>query len=729
MTPTISQNIQYEQGSTQNIRGKYPTFLDFMTFYYQWMEVSGNTVDGIMTVLGDRDIDLAATQFLFYFQKEFLYDIPTTVLADKRKLVKQIKNFYQARGSEKSYRFLFRILFDEDVNFYYPKKDLLRISDGKWTVDTVIRTTTGNNTNLFIARPIVGLTSGATANVENVVTFISGSNTVSEIYLSTLVGEFEIGETVQVILPDTTVAQETTYGLATGITITDPGTAYQQDDLIAVSGGNTTALFAVDVTIGQDFGIVQSATQANFPTPATIKLAPNASSITNFYRNMQVEITDGLGAGQFRLITQYNAVNQVAILSSSWNVVPDITSRYRISLGEIITTKVKDFGIGYSSPVAANFSISGNGDATGTITVGAVGRYAGRYATDDGFLSWTKKIQDSFFWQDFSYALQTPVGIDVYRNVVNRLLHPAGLALFGTVPIESQLVGRRQHVPSSEVTQGVFVGTPPVENLQVQYQMLIDGTDDEKVFDISAAYPDGLNAVLGSFEAVEVNEPVYSSDGLTFKNNFVNASIIPLNIDAQTLIVAFKPTNLTVAGGLLGCIDTTNDAGVSGFQISVNPDGSISYRVQKVTDTTQNNLVVSYPSSAINTSECFFAALRYGSNTLTANLSQLDPITTTFGTDVEGIGGIKNNSRGYYIGTGGYENPSYLSGLYGEGMPGSLLTGKVGTLPTVSVDMSGYFDGLIAYVFIYNRYLQDEELSNTYQFMRTALNSRGITLV
>jgi hypothetical protein len=729
MTPTISQNIQYEQGSTLNIRGKYPTFLDFMTFYYQWMEVPGNTVDGIMTVLSDRDVDLAAAQFLFYFQKEFLYDIPTTVLADKRKLVKQIKNFYQARGSEKSYRFLFRILFDEDVNFYYPKKDLLRISDGKWTVDTVIRTTTANNTSLFIARPIRGLTSGATANVENVVTFISGSSTVSEIYLSTLVGEFVIGETVEVILPDTTVAHETTYGLATGITISNPGTAYQQDDLITVTGGNTTALFAVDVTVGQDVGIVQSATQANFPTPATIKLAPNASSITNFYRNMQVEITDGLGAGQFRLITQYNAANQVAILGSSWNVVPDITSRYRIALGEIITTKVKDFGIGYSSPVAANFSISGNGDATGTITVGAVGRYAGRYANDDGFLSWTKKIQDSFFWQDFSYALQTNVGIDVYRNVVNRLLHPAGLALFGTVPIESLPTGRRQHVPSSQVTQGVFVGTPPIGNLQVQYQMLIDGTDDEKVFDISAAYPDGFNAVLGSFEAVEVNEPVYGSHGLTFKNNFVNASIIPLDIESQTLIVAFKPTNLTVPGGLLGCIDTTNDTGVSGFQISVNPDGSISYRVQKVTNTTQNNLVVSYPSSAINTSQYFFAALRYGSNTLTANLSQLDPITTTFGTDVEGIGGIKTNSRGYYLGIGGYENPSYLSGLYAQGMPGSLLTGKVGTLPTVSVDMPGYFDGVIAYVFIYNRYLQDEELSNTYQFLRTELNGRGITLV
>jgi hypothetical protein len=729
MTPTISQGIRYEQGSTLNIRGVYPTFLDFMTAYFQFLELDDGVVDGIMTVLQDRDIDLTDDSLLVYFQKEFLYDVPTDVLADKRKLIKHIKDFYQARGSEKSYRFLFRILFNETVDFYYPKTDLLKASDGKWTVDTIIRTTTVNNTSLFIARPIRGLSSGATANVENVVTFLSGSSVISEIYLSTLVGEFIIGETVEVILPDTTVAHETTYGLATGITITNPGTGYQQDDLITISGGNTTALFAVDVTVGQDTGVVQNATQANFPTPATIKLAPNASDTPNFYVNMQVEITDGLGFGQFKKITQYNAANKVCILEGSWNVVPDITSRYRIALGEIITTKVKDFGVGYSSIVAASFTQSGNGNATGNITVGAVGRYAGRYANDDGWLSWSKKLQDSFYWQDFSYALKSNIGIDVYRNVINRLLHPAGLALFGAVNIEALNTGRRQHIPSSEVNQSVFDGTPAVEDLQVQYQMLVDGTDTEKLFDISGAYPDGFNAFLGSFEAVEPNEPTFSSVGMTFKNNFVNASVIPVDLTAQTIIVVAKPSSLSVSGGLLGCIDTNNDTGISGFQISVNPDGSISYRVQKVTASAQNNLVVSYPAAAVNTSQYFFASLRYGNDTLTANLDQLPPITTTYGVDVEGIGGILTNTRGYYIGAGGFEPPCYMSSLFHGGLFGSTLTGKVGTIPSVSPDEPGYFDGIIAYVFIYNRYLQDEEIDNTFQFLKTELLTRGITLV
>ncbi len=76
-----------------------------------------------------RDIDDKLDRFVKYFEDEFLYQIPGEILADKRSCLKHIKEFYQARGTEASFRFLFRIMFGEEVEFYYPKVDLFRPSD------------------------------------------------------------------------------------------------------------------------------------------------------------------------------------------------------------------------------------------------------------------------------------------------------------------------------------------------------------------------------------------------------------------------------------------------------------------------------------------------------------------------------------------------------------------------------------------------------------------------
>src|SRR5579859_2646066 len=130
----------------QYVKENYPTFIAFLQAYYTWLEQPGNILDGVANVLNDRDIDKTVDDFISYFKYEFLIDIPERILADKRKLAKHIKQFYTARGTQKSYKLLFQILYNEDVEFYLPKVDLLKTSDGKWSVDTIIRSTTNTNT-------------------------------------------------------------------------------------------------------------------------------------------------------------------------------------------------------------------------------------------------------------------------------------------------------------------------------------------------------------------------------------------------------------------------------------------------------------------------------------------------------------------------------------------------------------------------------------------------------
>ena len=137
-----------------------------------------------------RDIDTTLDTFLTFFKDEFLYQIPGNILADKRKILKHIKQFYQARGNENSFRFLFRILFDEEIQFYYPKVDLLRFDEARWQIDHMMRITTTGDTFNWTARLVTGTLSGATASVEAVYQSYIFGNLITDLYVSNITGTF-----------------------------------------------------------------------------------------------------------------------------------------------------------------------------------------------------------------------------------------------------------------------------------------------------------------------------------------------------------------------------------------------------------------------------------------------------------------------------------------------------------------------------------------------------------
>ena len=58
---------------------------------------------------------------------------------------------------------------------------------------------------------------------------------------------------------------------------------------------------------------------------------------------------------------------------------------------------------------------------------------SGRFLTNDGFLSDRKKLQDSFFYQKFSYVIRTGNNVDKWRDVYNKLVHPSGFIFFGEI--------------------------------------------------------------------------------------------------------------------------------------------------------------------------------------------------------------------------------------------------------------------------------------------------------
>ena len=59
----------------------------------------------------------------------------------------------------------------------------------------------------------------------------------------------------------------------------------------------------------------------------------------------------------------------------------------------------------------------------------------GLFTVADGFASDRKFIQDSFFYQKFSYVLRTGKNIDDWKSAFTRLIHPTGFIFFGEILI------------------------------------------------------------------------------------------------------------------------------------------------------------------------------------------------------------------------------------------------------------------------------------------------------
>ncbi|MFZ9156025.1 MAG: hypothetical protein ACO22A_06705, partial [Schleiferiaceae bacterium] len=67
----------------------------------------------------------------------------------------------------------------------------------------------------------------------------------------------------------------------------------------------------------------------------TITLAAGASAVDDLYNGERVEIIEGTGSGQSRLITDYNGTTKVATVDRNWIVNPDNTSVYAIAGADV----------------------------------------------------------------------------------------------------------------------------------------------------------------------------------------------------------------------------------------------------------------------------------------------------------------------------------------------------------------------------------------------------------
>jgi hypothetical protein len=122
------------------VREEHPKFISFLEAYYEFLD---NTSTGKAKDLRDlSDVDVSLAEFEQQFFNSFLPFIPRNTSVNKEFLIKNILPLYLTKGSEKSYKLLFRMLFGEEVKVENPGRQILRASDGRWSVENFLRVRT-----------------------------------------------------------------------------------------------------------------------------------------------------------------------------------------------------------------------------------------------------------------------------------------------------------------------------------------------------------------------------------------------------------------------------------------------------------------------------------------------------------------------------------------------------------------------------------------------------------
>ena len=148
------------------VREEYPLFITFLEAYYEFLESKqpGELNDLTQQAKNLRylsDVDFALDQFENSFFNSFASLLPRDVAVDKEFLIKNVLPLYLSKGNEASFKLLFRMLFNDEVAILQPRNNILRASDGKWTVDNILRIETdirsvytgdGSNSTFILAQ-------------------------------------------------------------------------------------------------------------------------------------------------------------------------------------------------------------------------------------------------------------------------------------------------------------------------------------------------------------------------------------------------------------------------------------------------------------------------------------------------------------------------------------------------------------------------------------------------
>lgn len=417
------------------IREDYQTFLNFLEAYYEFVEQ--DEVD-LKTL---RDLDTTLESFVRHFKNELASNLPYSTV-DTKFLLQHIKEQYNAKGSEASFRLLFRVLFNKEVTIDYPSKQILRASDGRWNQDVSVfaKILTGNPqdpvgklidviTPTKVIRVLVDRRQDVEIEVDRA---IRVSDDVYEFLIDRrFFGNVSVGDRLRYRNDDAGI-YFTAEILATTVDlqILQPGSGFKVGDIYNIKNFDGYGSIMKVSRVNATGGIVQGqfikygiGYSTDFTTTVSATSGQDVSGtagtiIQRVGNNLDIsERLDGF--------SETGTIN-----TADYNIDP---SGIHALDGTYAGTVLREFGIS-----SVDSQVTDTDPAIVKVTLGALAKYPGYYVTNDSFLNDAIYIQDSRYYQAYSYVIKIDEKLEAYKTAVKNLIHPAGMAIFGEYDIRNE---------------------------------------------------------------------------------------------------------------------------------------------------------------------------------------------------------------------------------------------------------------------------------------------------
>ena len=285
--------------------------------------------------------------------------------------------------------------------------------------------------------------------------------------------------------------------VVTGFTITDQGDNYSKPVVILTDTDGSRYEYACEQYQGKLSKVEVLKEGAGFTYPPTAKIIESDVTIylesTNIGVPQNVKINDpGRGYNNDdSLLGSYKSPTTFVLRNINGPFYPGEKIR---QLSSTATAIVARDGFREGSNLLRVISIDGVFDTGSTIKSVLGNRTAtlyaqvstefepdirsyvdnfGFYGSDRGKLSnANQRLQDSYFYQDYSYVIRSKTSITEWRELIKKTTHPAGFQMFGEMVVESQAAAP---MPVSQPSLN-YVSTielPPVQITSLNTRQLI----------------------------------------------------------------------------------------------------------------------------------------------------------------------------------------------------------------------------------------------------------------
>jgi hypothetical protein len=441
LAPIVSKNIP------EYLRGESPLFKAFVELYYKYADQKSAAGYQIINSDIESDIDTTSSTEIDKFYDTYGVDLPRSVALDRRNLIKILNKIYEAKGTEKAIKLLFRTIFNDEVTITYPGEQRLKASDGVWirekyiTLRTIVGTLPQGQIQLSITNELGNFTFEA-----NRYDLIPGGyvrvffQSYFNIHFNPNQRIFNFSDLGSIVYAGDIVPSPSYFE------IISPGRGWQKGQTFTVPGSYTNTLVRVTEIgpLGEmldtqviDYGYNHSVDQIVTISPYPIKPVTGDIYVESVMTSLSPPtFTHTLVVNEpVKKISEH--VSGYTDGASDYFSEDYVDTTY-IALSIVNSAFVQDY-----NPIPADTDLTiGEWELSRTTLAFRqenIVTTRGYFENDNSQLSnQFIKLQDNYFYQSYSYLIKTSRDITEYDNLL-KIAHPAGLKQFANLSKTSNL--------------------------------------------------------------------------------------------------------------------------------------------------------------------------------------------------------------------------------------------------------------------------------------------------